>query len=613
MNSFDDQQKNISIKRIGETLREITPPRRNEEQWIDLENRIISKLNNDDRRGEKVITKFRVPFWYPLAAAAAILIVALTPFKSFLPSSTPSPVSLTILSSSEDAVLISETESKKISDNETLSVGKNKSYTLKTTDSPLTVRLDDGSGFLLKESSILSVIRSDETTFLADLKQGEILASVTKRENGRQFVILSHNAKSCVVGTIFGVSVETGDMPRTTLSVHRGAVQFSTKEYSSISKTVGRGSSISCTDNRLGAIEPLTEANTPIRDISYLSTALEVTGDSTDVAGMIEFISTPKGAKVSIGGAIVGTTPLVSKYPAGNYTTRLSMDGYITETDTIRIQPGGIKTVVTNLRQNAPLKPQKASKTKIAHVNRPKKTSQEDKKLMPPEYVEALIQITVGEYRKALEALETLRDDPSLNRQQKLQVMEKITHCYRGLGDFNNAVNRLEAQYQSARTRGKKGSLLWQIATMRLNCLGDFEGAQKNLQQYIAEHPHGSWSEQALLSLAELAYLQEDASKAIELYKRHTQRFESSRETDRSLFRIGRIYIEEFNQPRKALGYYERIIEQSPNSRYFENSLYELHRLYKHLGLTQKAKNLHEKYIASLMPGQWSAISSKYE
>ncbi|MFW6221245.1 MAG: tetratricopeptide repeat protein [Fibrobacterota bacterium] len=609
MNFFEHQQQDETIRRMGQVIRSVTVPQRSETDWQKLEDKLFESLQRQETQPVKKANVLSFPATHPLAAAAAAALLAITSLWYFVLQMAPSPVSLSVLGTPKDVII----ESKQLSGSQRFQIDKHKPTILKTGSEPLTVRLDDGSGFLLKSNSILKIRESNQKNFRALLKKGEILASVNKSDNARQFIISSPNARSSVLGTIFSVAVGSEKADHTVLSVFRGAVEFSPKLTGNDSKVIARGSSITCIRDDLGPVEPLSESNTPIRDISFLTTALEITRDTATIDGMIEFASNPSGAKVSIGGKIIGTTPLVAQYPAGIYIARVYLDGYETKKDTLRVQPGGISTVSTVLKMHAAeINTDRKPKAVVNNIHRSNKALQR-KELMRPEYVEALIQINVGEYRKALEALEQLRDNPSLNRAQKRQVIEKITQCYRGLGDFNKAIKRLEKQYDKAHSNTEKSSLLWQIATMRLNCLGDFDGVRKNLQQYLAKYPQGSWYEQALLALAEIYYLQGEASPAIDLYKRHIKQFASSKEIDHALFRLGRIHIEEMNEPEEAVTFYEKLIEDHIGSVYYEYALYELHQQYKNLGKNRKAEALYNDYIVNLMPEQWSAISSQYE
>jgi tetratricopeptide (TPR) repeat protein len=242
-----------------------------------------------------------------------------------------------------------------------------------------------------------------------------------------------------------------------------------------------------------------------IRDVSILKLALDAASAPDMHYGIIEFTSVPCGARVFVNNVMQGTTPMVIAGTAGEHEVSLNLDGYEPWHGVFAAKEMKITSV------EAQLTPVKSAgiavmphRTAAASSTAPSGNGASDGFITRPEYVEALIHLTIGEYLKALSLLDSLARIPGLTNDEKAAISEKTALCYQGLGDFRRALQSLEKRFASASDPDTRGNLLWQIATIKTTCLGDVQGGRQDLAEYLKSYPNGSWTQEARQKLAQI-------------------------------------------------------------------------------------------------------------
>ncbi|MBD3393901.1 MAG: PEGA domain-containing protein [Chitinivibrionales bacterium] len=525
MDRLESQERRDSIQRLRGILREVPGPRaRTEAEWRSVENAVFSSLDRDTSQAGKAVVlergfAFR-SFTRPLIAAAAALTVIVNAFV-LLRHDPVSPAR-----SLQNSKILYADGSVAMGDDGAVAplrdIDQN-AYQVKAgdryetgDDGSLMMQLVEGTGIRLSRNTRLEVLVASAGRIELMLHYGDVLFSVRPLERGSQFVVQTPNAECRVVGTIFQVTASPeGGQTRTDLAVYQGAVRITDSEQRRVSASVETGRMVSLYGHRFEDVFSAAARQSSIRDISLLKLALDLARDTlASPAGMIELTSEPPEARVVINGEFMGTTPMVATYPAGTYDVSLSRHGFKPWHDSVTVNPMRANVVTAELapaeararsvpdpaaRRNAALEPSDDEIPKD-FVNR-------------PEYVEALIQMTIGEYRKALGILESLKEQPELSARDRAYVMEKISHCYRSLGDFRGALRVLRREHRRATDLSAKANFLWEMATVKATCLGDYKSARRDLEAYLEMYPDGPWAAEAVDKLAELQVLIELSSK----------------------------------------------------------------------------------------------------
>jgi hypothetical protein len=513
---MDNKLKNKcgSVSTVSNLLRKMPVPELTEDRWSKIESSVYAALEKKPVRGIILHREnmFR-SFYGPAIAAAAALILALSSvfyFNTNHFSNQQLSYNLNILDSKGSVSIFSKkgNQSSKFSGENELSLKHDES--IKTgIDGELTVQIQNGTGFKMSPESELQILKSDDKTILISLVRGSALFSVKKRNPDASFIVRTHNAECSVKGTIFRVSIEHDGNNKnlnTCLSVFQGTVIFSDIEKQSVSTPVTAGQTTTISNHSLAAINPVRSDGKNIRDISLLTLTLESVEDSVSMpSGLVEIVSHPEGASVSVNGQIQGTTPIIMKLSEGTFNVEMSMPGYEPWYGNAKVQSRHTSIVSAALSQ-VKNKPDDASSGNIEGISG-KNTQLPDNFVNRPEYVEALIQITIGEYQKALGILESLRKSRGLTVRERACILKQTSLCYRSLGDFEKALRNLRQRYEKADNDTEKASLLWEIANIQAACLGDYKKAEKTLSEYIQTYPLGQWVSDAKARLAEIRYL----------------------------------------------------------------------------------------------------------
>ncbi len=615
--SLKEQNAQESIQNLRQMLKSIQPPRKSESEWTLFANELFLELENrrHTRRSPQRRWRRRSLFAPGPALAAALTMVIIAATVAVFQSDRllPAPaVAVQILSVSGDVVLADG--NRTINNPESLlSSPAAAGQTIRTkSGSSAMIRLDEHTGVMLTENTEVTILAANQRTHSFHVHRGEIIASVKKRTEKQSFVVRTANAECNIVGTVFSVAYHPREQ-QTELAVFKGAVEMISGREKKIERAmVLAGQMASVTAQTLHAAQILTASETPITDISLLHQTLAMARDSARATGLARLHSQPPNATAFVNGAIVGTSPLILRLPAGVLEIAFAMPDYTSFVDTVTINPGEATIVEAGL---SPLPEVESKPRRIARV-RPGSTPSKAKKdssdfLNHPDYVEALIQITVGEYRKALALLDSLKENPIISLRQRTQVMQKIGQCYRSLGDFSRALHSLEGRLAKATNPNQRAAILWEIATLKANCLEDYAGAEKNLREYVKRYPDGAWFDQAYQKLAEVIYVQGRPGEAARVYEQHAQRAQNRSSLDKTYYELARIVRTDFGAYTRAAQWYDRLIEQFPESRYLEHALFELADCYRKTGDAQSAKRVHARFQKRFPEGRWETLSSR--
>jgi hypothetical protein len=512
MDKINRQERTASIRRIRDLLHDALEPiaKRSDEEWEAIERAVFARLDSDvsGRTGAEVLDRrhmFR-SFARPLIAAAAMLTVAIGAFFMFQSgvfSPAPPLQSSLVLDIQGNAAIIDKQGAATASTIQKPQLFIQAGQRFETgDDGSMMVQLAEATGFRLSRNSRIEIVKASQRGIRLFLHYGHALFSVRKRTDMGGFAVITPNAECRIVGTIFDVTVKPGKRrgdARTDLAVFQGIVEIADREMRRVNTSVESGYMVSLHNHAFGDIFSAQAGAKPIRDISLLKAALDLSQESfTAASGIVEFLSQPPQARVVINDQVMGTTPMVLKYPYGTYTVTISSEDYEPWTGSFNVEEMKVNSVSAALMPLAPER--KTAQPGAVSLESDLEKQLEDEPntyVNQPEYVEALIQMTVGEYRKALALLESLNEKPGLSIRDKVLIKHKISQCYQSLGDFRRALRMLKREYRRSDDPKVRSNLLWEIATIKSNCLGDYAGARQTLRQYLKRYPDGPWADEA--------------------------------------------------------------------------------------------------------------------
>jgi tetratricopeptide (TPR) repeat protein len=613
MISHNNQEQDPQIQKLRKLLDSVPVRKKPEHELVSLENALFSRLDSERRVKPQSQSVFQqiieslallmrpVP---AMAAVAAALLIGISGTVYFVHYSAHQSMlsGSRILNISGQVTMGGVRQQKALSPLQVPRIRLGKSQVYETgAGSSVMVRLDAGSALCLQENTRLTVMEADAHRLVFFLHKGEIFATVSKRARDQVFTIATPNAQCKVVGTIFGVAVRPegpSGAPMTRLCVYEGVVQMRAINAAGVAASVGAGQSLSMTGPNPDAALPVAESADAIRAITLLKLSLEIADDTACRYGLVDCESFPSGATVSIDGQRIGRTPLILKRPAGRSEVTISCDGYAAEKNLVTVRA---KQATDCYAQLVPMRAQDVRGRAGAW---PAEDAVHGALINFPEYIEALIQLTIGEYRKALDIFDSLNTLPVLGMHEHAVLAKKAVECYRSLGDFTATLEARQKEYDAAKSPGARGSLLWEIAMIKANCQGDFGRAANDLEEYIKDYPDGPWIHEAFDKRAEALYLDGRMPATVQILREHVRRFPKSPEIDQSLYYLAEITSHELNNCADAINWYARLV-RAPGSRYRENALFGLAECYTRLGNEEPARKAYQDYIRLFPKGTW--------
>jgi tetratricopeptide (TPR) repeat protein len=617
MDRFYRQEKSGLAASLRELLLKVNVPAKREQDWSALENDLFAVLDNDTSAMRRRIFAFpRAPFAYAAAAALVLSAVGIG-MKVAYPQKTivrePSAVSLI---SMRGRVAV-RWEGKGMWDTLTSLAPATSMKTAKqgTVFAPLAassavILLDKGSVVKLFAGSSLTITASTAAKQVCFLANGGVLVKVNKRQHGQGFEIRTPCATCTVVGTIFQVDADA--KTSTTLSVYQGKVRMTPHGGpASGAAYVATGRQMTVSRDGAATFGLISESGTPIKDISVLSMLVEPSEaeNGANQGAVVDITSRPDGAKVMINSVMAGTTPLLVKEPAGAYAVVLCRDGYGPFEKTITVGRDRIVNCAADLSPKASVTPALPSQPARgpASAGAQRKQSEEELRLIP-EYVEALVNMESGEYQRTLAILDSLSGSGAVDIKQRMCIMETVNACYKKLGDFEHASDLLEDRLQKTDAPQAKGQILWELANMRANCLGDYEGAEMALVEFLIVEPDAMWAHSAYSKLAEIQYYLNKYKSAAETYRKHIATFPDDPDIDRSMYNLACIEGRDLGDCGKAAGWYSRLLNSFHASPYRSAALFRRAECYLQMGKTDDAVKDLRRYLALEPDGIWRGI-----
>jgi TolA-binding protein len=469
------------------------------------------------------------------------------------------------------------------------------------------IMLDKGSVVTLYERSSLTIKASDARRQVCYLAGGSMLAKVNKRHAGQVFEIRTACALCSIVGTIFKVDADAAS--GTTLSVYQGKVRMKPLTGTVSGATmVATGRQMTVSKNGSVAFGLITENTTPIRDISVQSMLVERGEDGKEGSAVLDVTSRPDGAKVMINNVMAGTTPLLVRKPEGTYNISLFAEGFDPFEGSVIVGADRVVRFVAELSRKSPatVRPGFPTRRPVSAAAQ-RKQSEEELRLIP-EYVEALVNIASGQYQDALAILDSLSGSGIVDLRQRMSIMETVNACYKKLGDFQRASDILEERLAKADSPRSKCQILWELANVRANCLGDYEGAEMALVEFLILEPDAIWAHNAYSKLAETQYYLGKYKIAATTYRNHIATFPDDPDIDRSMYNLGCIMGRDLADCGKAVGWYSRLLGSFHASKYRSAALFRRAECLMQLGKTDEAIRDYRACLALEPDGIWRSI-----
>jgi tetratricopeptide (TPR) repeat protein len=613
--ALKQQKQTSAFQHLSALLKQVKPSIKNEHEWTVVENNLFEAMQKDQPLREKPQITFLHNLFTPFVVAPAAVTLLLL-LSVFFYQSINSPIDpFTRAVSIHGKLIACSPLGKKI---DTLSgidgfskiPNSGKNYTFKTLDnSSLIMRLDQGSVFELSQNSTVSFKEISRRHLLFGLDKGSILFKVSKRLKDQKFIISTPSASCIVVGTIFKVDVrdssDTGPM-QTVLTVYEGKVKFATDNQVVF---IATGQTCHAEKSAFGAVRAISELETPIKDISVLELLVNRGNPPGAPYGFIDVTTQPDQALVIIDDSLSGKTPLLARKSIGRHSVLITANGYAAFEKAIEIGKDSISRLSESLKKMP--SSERVSLHRAKHAVSPIVVQPESTLVAVPEYVEAMVQLTVGEYQKAVGILDSLKNNQPIDMKSRMSIMKKINSCYAKLGDFRKALERLEEKHEKTTSNTDKENLLWEVANMKANCMGDYQGAETALVELLVIDPTGIRSHDAYGKLAEIQYMLNKFESAAATYRKHISQYPNDPDMDKSLFSLANIIDNDMHNYHEALVLYTKLIKTYPHSSYFNASLFARAECLLKSGRNAEARNDLKKYLKEAPEGLWSPVCAQ--
>ena len=203
--------------------------------------------------------------------------------------------------------------------------------TLRVATGQMVLQLPMGSKMLVRRQSTVDLERLDPDRVRINLRQGELLAAVTRRSAGQVFEVQTPDGRVVVRGTYFSVRVVGG---RSVLSVLEGRVRV--VERGGVIRELAAGQA---TTLGQGGVRPVATA--AARTAARQGKLLALLGNGSRGASA-RIISHPAGATVSVNGHSMGKTPVVAALYAGQHRLTVQRPGYRQVRELLALRPGDV-------------------------------------------------------------------------------------------------------------------------------------------------------------------------------------------------------------------------------------------------------------------------------
>jgi hypothetical protein len=620
------QEEQQSIKRLREILKHVAPPAKTQPQWKMLENGIFDSLdttNGFDRERKAGIFSLILQPSAGIPAISAIVVLILLSIGHFFQKHETIPVTAIAMSGKV------ELRMQKGAGAETLSnireAGKAlfpaKDYSCVTREnSSFIFQVGKECAFEMSPNSNLTIKELSPARMAFDLACGSILVKVAKRTEKQKFEIKTPDAVCTVTGTIFKVEIEgapgSGET-HTILTVYEGSVSIITvggseKRHESVSA----GHRFSSAAAGSAPVRGVLESETPIKAISRLELLVNEKYSTAAASGLMDVSSQPEEALIMVDDTIVGKSPLVLRKSTGHHKIKVFAQGFLPWEQSFVVGKDSISFFSPSLA--AIQMPSSGSAGSPAGRKPGKKRSSLLMKADPesllvsiPDYVEAMVQFTIGEYQKSLGIFDSLKSRYPLDMKSRTNIMKKINNCYAKIGDFTGTLANLQEKLDM--TTGpsagvEKEQLLWEIANLNANCMGDYEEAELALVDLITSNPAGNRTREAYEKLAEVRFMLNNYDSAAAAYKTLIGLSPDPAVMERSVFSLACILKDNLRHFKEAAGLYSRITDDYPHGTYFKAALFARAECLERLGRMREAQCDYRQCLALDPRGLWSSL-----
>jgi tetratricopeptide (TPR) repeat protein len=328
--------------------------------------------------------------------------------------------------------------------------------------------------------------------------------------------------------------------------------------------------------------------------------------------GIIDVSAHPERALVLIDDTLAGRSPLFIQKSAGAHTITIAADGYVSADKIITVGKDSITAVTADLQKklmgpaSIGLVPRKPDRRFAPAIVKPESTL-----VAVPEYVEAMVQLTIGEYQKAIGILDSLKNTQPLDMKSRMSIMRKINESYLKLGNFSNVLGKLDSACDRSTDNSVKERLLWEKANILANCLGDYQNAERALSELLTVSPSGKCAKDALIKLAEIQYMLGKFDCAAATYRKFLKNYPSDPDFDKTLFSLADIVDNDLHGCQEALNLYGRLLNERPQSAYAEAAQFARAQCLIKLGRAAEARAGFKKYLSLSPQGPWSSACAE--
>jgi outer membrane protein assembly factor BamD (BamD/ComL family) len=610
IDKIKEQEQLPEIMALKKCLKQVRIPYKSEPERSAIESTVFCRMTKPESQ-QSLFNSFFLKPAAVLSLCALIAVVSSVSYLNFRHEPVRNTAYTDVLSI-HGKVIVSSRDNKNsltsfpVNNNDRIAIN---SGTVITTydNSSYIICLDSGSMIDVSPDTKLTFETFNVNKIIIRIEKGSVLAKISKRRSGQDFIINTPNASCIVVGTIFKVDVfDTAAISKTRLSVYEGKVRFVDKNNEV--QTVSSGQGCCASVKFMDAMYVLNEPQTPFKAISTLE-LLARPGSTQNPCGIMDISSSPDNAIVMIDDSVVGRTPIIIKKTVGNHKLTIVRQGYPAWEKLIDIGMDSTMAVSANLTIDSVYKKESSGPR---HVSIPEIAACPESTFVAyPEYVEAMIQLTIGEYQKAVGVFESIKENEAVDLKSRMVLLKKINSCYAKIGNFTKVAENLSIKADKASCDDDKGQYLWQLANVQANCIGDFHGAELTLIRLIEINTWGKRTRQAFCKLAEVQYMQDKLDDAIATYKVYLQRFPDDLDRERSMYNLAYIMNYDLKNYREALKLYTKLIDSYPSGKYYKISLFDKAECAAKTGKIQEAEAYYKKYIAIDPKGKLSTVCTE--
>jgi ferric-dicitrate binding protein FerR (iron transport regulator)/tetratricopeptide (TPR) repeat protein len=457
-------------------------------------------------------------------------------------------------------------------------------------DSPLafdTVRLEEGTRMQLDAAARIDVALGDagrmvlkgpaqaslSAARVPELIAGSAAFEIASRRGHAPFVVRAGGTDVVVHGTRFALAVEGGRLVR--LAVTEGTVELRPKAGEAAPpRFVQAGEAYSAGDTQAPAVLPQGVFDEP----------WWAHGGENKAMGYLTIGSRPDAAQARINGFLLGQTPVLVLWPAGEHRVQLDSAGYEPWSAAVTVE-GEPKSVAPKL---SPI------------VGKP--SPREDRR--PAGDPWALARSLVEQHRCAALAthLDLLRAH-SATDEERARARSLDAECSLRTGGRRRALEVFQSIVADFGATATAELALFESATLQ-DELDEPGEALATVERYVARYPSGEFAAAAAFRRCDLLLRLEHPAQARECLESFRARFsESPRAADAALLLAASAFAAE-RWP-EAAGLYSEYLSRAPNAKRAEEALYHLIVCQKRGGLDGLGPTV-EQYLARYPNGAYA-------